>query len=441
MILHRKMYDYLLNWRQTRGEECLFVKGARQVGKTFLVEQFGQAEYDSFIEIDFLKNPSLKGVFQGDLDSGEVLKRLTAFLPNIHLIEGSTLLFLDEIQTCSRARTALKFLARDRRFDVIASGSLLGLHYAQDDDDRVEEVESIPVGYEHQVTMHSLDFQEFMAALGYGPKAIELLREHFDTRTAVPPEINEKYEGLFREFMVIGGMPEAVDTFARTQDFNQVQRVQEKILATYDDDIANHAKGAEKAKVRECYQSVPMQLARENKKFRYSSVEKKATARKFSGSIQWLEDSGLVHVSRNVREPLLPLRANAKGNEFKLYVNDTGLLLAKYGQQTKLAVLQNTILGNAKGGIYENAVSESLVKSGHALHYYKTPDSTMEIEFLIESDGAVAPVEVKAGNNASASLNHFQETFAPSVAFKLISGNVGRSGVKVTLPHYMVMFL
>lgn len=441
MILHKKMYDYLLGWKDDKENECLLIKGARQVGKTHLVEQFGRHEYKSFIEINFLKNPSLKGIFDGDLDSHEIYKRMSAYIPAAHFIEGSTLVFLDEIQKCARARTALKFLAQDSRFDVIASGSLLGLHYAQDADPEVEEVESIPVGYERQVLMYSLDFEEFLYAYGYGKDAIDLLRKHFQEYIAVPPQLNEKYETLLREYMVVGGMPEVVGEFIETHNFGSVQNVQEKILSTYDDDIANHAKGAEKVKVRACYKTVPVQLARENKKFKYSEVEKKGTSRKFGDSIQWLEDSNLVHISHNVREPFLPLLANAKNDEFKLYMNDTGLLLASYGYETKLAVLENKLKGNAKGGIYENLVSEMLVKSGHRLSYYKKQDSSMEIEFLVELDGEVVPVEVKAGNGASASLDNFQAEFCPHVAYKLIDGNVGKSGNRITLPHYMAMFI
>ena len=441
MILHTKMYDYLQNWKRTKKQECLFIKGARQVGKTYLVQQFGHAEYESFIEINFLKNPSLKGIFEGDLDANQIYKRITAFMPGIKLSMGKTLLFLDEIQKCARARTALKFLAIDDKIDVIASGSLLGLHYGQDSDKEVEEVESIPVGYERQITMYSLDFEEFLQAYGYGYDAIALLKHHFDTRTAVPSELNEKYQMLLREYMVVGGMPEAVDTFVRTQDFYKTHSVQEKILATYYDDISNHAKGAEKIKVRECYKTVPAQLARENKKFKYSAVKNKATSKTYSGSIQWLEDSGLVHVSHNLREPAVPLLANTIQNEFKLYVNDTGLLLAGYGEQTKLAVLQNTLRGNAKGGIYENMVSEALVKKGYPLRYYKTQKSTMETEFVIEQDGEAVPIEVKAGNNASASLNAFQTFFNPPIAYKLIDGNVGASDKRLTLPHYMILFI
>ena len=441
-MLQRKLYRELLNWKENRErKECLFIKGARQVGKTFLVERFGEKEYKSFIEINFLRMPQLKELFSGNLDADEIYKRMTAYLPGIRLVEGNTLIFLDEIQKCARARTAMKFLAEDARYDVIASGSLLGLHYGQDDDPEVGEVESVPVGYERQMMMYSLDFEEFLWAYGYGDEAISYLKTFFVQGKRVPAELHERYSSLLKEYLVVGGMPEVVDLFMRTKDFNQVQKTQEKILATYDDDIANHAKGAEKTKVRACYLSIPRQLARENKKFKYSEVEKKATSRKYGDSIQWLIDSNLVHAAYNVYEPCIPLVANEKDNEFKLYVNDTGLLMAMYGYQTKLALFRNQLRGNAKGGIYENLISEMLIKKGHSLHYYKTQDSTMEIEFLIEAEGSVVPVEVKAGNNATRSLNHYIDNFHPYTAYKLVNGNLGKEGDKVTLPHYMALFL
>jgi len=232
-----------------------------------------------------------------------------------------------------------------------------------------------------------------------------------------------------------------VDAFIRDKDFGIVQRVQEKILAAYDDDISNHAKGAEKTKIRNCYRSLPQQLARDNKKFMYSSVEKKSTARKYSDSVEWLKDSNLVHVAHNVFEPYIPLLANAKGKEFKLYVNDSGLLMALYGVQSKLALLENTLLGSAKGGIYENVISELLIKNGHELYYYKTQNSSMEIEFVIEEAGEVVPVEVKAGNTSTASLNSYISKFKPNIAYKLVNGNIGTDGNRVTIPHYMVMFI
>ena len=440
-MLNRKIYNALVEWKKAKTKDCVLIKGARQVGKTFIVREFGSREYENYIELNFLMNPELKNIFEGNISAGEIYKRMTAYLPEIKFSEGNTLIFLDEIQKCSKARTALKFLAEDKRYDVIASVSLLGLHYGQDADTDVEEAESIPVGYEKPMILRSLDFEEFLWAYGYTGDTLDYLRDFFNKLQPVPDVINKKYQEILREFMVVGGMPEVVQNFINHKDFNQVQAIQEKILSSYDDDISNHAKGTEKTKVRNCYESVPRQLARENKKFKFSEVEKKTGARKYESSIAWLRDSDLVNICYNVYEPYLPLTANEKNNEFKLYLNDSGLLLAKYGLQTKLAVLQNTLKGNAKGGIYENLISEMLSKRGYQLHYFKTENSQMELEFIIEKDGEVIPVEVKAGNASTISLNTFIGKYQPSYAYKLIDGNVGIADKKITLPHYMAMFL
>lgn len=382
----------------------------------------------------------LKVIFSGNRSAEEIYKRMTANIPGIKLIPGKTLIFLDEIQKCADARTALKFLAEDGRFDVIASGSLLGLAYGKDDDREVEEVESVPVGYEKPVTMYSLDFEEFLWAYGYSDSAVEYLKEFFDSMEKIPQDINDKYEGLLREYMVVGGMPEVVADFMENKDFGRVQEIQDKILSSYSDDISQHAKGAEKVKVRKCYDSIPVQLARENRKFKYSEVESKATARKFGDSIQWLHDANMAYICCNTTLPYVPLNAYSKDNEFKLYINDTGLLMALYGFAAKQALLNGKLKGPAKGGIYENFIAEAFVKNGYSLHYYK-PDENSELEFLIEKDGEVVPVEVKAGNTATKSLNQFIEKYEPSVSYKLISGNIGKTDTKVTLPHYMVMFI
>lgn len=365
---------------------------------------------------------------------------MTAQIRDIQLIPGETLIFLDEIQNCGNARTAIKFLAEDGRFDVISSGSLLGLTYAEDGDSEVEEPLSVPTGYEDFLTMYSLDFEEFLWAMGYGDEAIHVLQSYFDSGEKVPASLNEQYEELFREYIVVGGMPEAVDSFSRNQDFNAVAAIQERILENYRFDIAKHTKGAEKVKVKACYEAIPKQLAKELKKFQYATVEKGKTSKKYGGSVRWLIDSALVHACYNVHEAYIPLLANAIEEQFKLYINDTGLLCAIYGFETKRAVLNNTLKGNAKGGIYENIISECLVKKGYRLFYYK-PDDDHEVEFLIEKNGEVIPVEVKAGNTASVSLNNFIRDYQPSAAYKLVNGNVGVSDVKRTLPHYMVMFL
>ena len=440
-MLRRKVYDKLVEWKKYKNNECLMIKGARQIGKTYIVRLFGQNEYETFIEINFMKNPEYKEVFSGGLSADEIYKRMSAYMFDKRIIPGRTLIFLDEIQKCSKARTALKFLAEDNRCDIIASGSLLGLHYGQDADDEVDEVDSIPVGYERQIEMYSLDFMEFLWGYGYTDDAIAYLREYYDKQEQIPSGLNDKLHEMFREYIVVGGMPEVVQTFFDTKNYGEVQRVQEKILAAYDDDIANHAKTTEKVKVRACYDSLPRQLARENKKFKYSEVEKKATARKFGESINWLREAALVNVCYNVCDPILPLVANTKLEEFKVYANDTGLLLARYGSQTKLAILQKKLLGNAKGGIYENLIAEQLVKNGYSIHYYRTENGSLELEFLIEKDGGVVPIEVKAGNTATLSLNRFIENFHPPIAYKFIDGNLGFSDGKLSLPHYMSMFV
>lgn len=440
-MIKRKMYKYLINWKQKKDKSALIIKGARQVGKSYLVREFGRNEYESYIEINFLKNPLYKNIFKGDLSAEEIFKRLSAYIPNLKIIPFKTLLFLDEIQVCAEARTAVKFLVEDGSVDVISSGSLLGLSYLEDDDKNVTEPTSLPVGYEEQITMYSLDFEEFLWAKGYNDDAIAYLKDFYISNKEVPKELNDKYLELFREFMIVGGMPEVVQTFIDTNNFQEASKIQGKILADYQDDISKHAKGQEKIKVRQCYDSIPKQLAKEYKKFQYSVVEKGKTSKKYGGSIKWLCDSSLVNKCSNVNEAYIPLLAYEMDDQFKLYLNDTGLLLYLYGPETKLAILNNTLKGNAKGGIYENIISESLLKRGYKLYYYKTQNSSMEIKFVIEKNGEVIPIEVKAGNDSTPSLNSFINKYHPKVSYKFVNGNVGFLDGKKTLPHYMVMFI
>lgn len=443
-MLRRKAYQQLLKWKNDRRDkalkEALLIKGARQVGKSYLVEKFGENEYDSFIEINFIKQPELKNAFKESKKPEDIYNRLSIYMPNMKLIPGSTLFFLDEIQVCGSARTALKFLACDQRYDFISSGSLLGLEYGEDGDENVEVPESIPVGYESKITMHSMDFEEYLWAKGYKEEQISYIKSFFDKGEMVPKDINEKIESLFREYIIVGGMPEVVDAYVNSNDFNEAIRVQDKIINDYKDDISKHAKGDQKIKVRQCYDSISKQLARELKKFQYSFVEPKQTSRKYGGSVKWLIDSSIVNACYNTREPVIPLMANEIEEQFKLYINDTGLLTHMYGRETKIAILNNSIKGTAKGAIYENVISELLVKKGYTLHYYK-PDDDHELEFLIEKNGEIIPIEIKAGNTASISLNNYIKTYSPSIAYKLINGNVGINGIKKTIPHYMILFI
>lgn len=443
-MLKRKAYEELLNWKKRRNEqglkEVLLINGARQVGKSFIVSQFGANEYESFINIDFIKRPELKEAFKGNKEPEQIYNQLSIYLPNMRLIPYKTLFFLDEIQNCGDARTALKFLACDLRFDFIASGSLLGLEYGEDDDENVEVPESIPVGYEEHLTMHSLDFEEFLWTKGYKKDQINYLKTFFDSGEKVPDGMNNLFESLFREYMVVGGMPEVVSVYTKTNNYNDVFRVQNKILKDYQSDISKHAKGEQKIKVKKCYDSIPKQLAKDFNRFQYSFVEKNQTSRKYGGSMKWLKDSQLINICYNVSEPYIPLMANEITTQFKAYFNDTGLLTQMYGRETKKEILNNTIKGNAKGAVYENVISELLVKKGYTLHYYK-PNDDNELEFLIEKDEEVVPIEVKPGNRASISLNRFIDNFNPNKAFKLINGNVGISCKKISIPHYMILFI
>ena len=432
-MLKRKFYDKLLNWKNRNDHTCLLVKGARQIGKTFIIDLFGRENYKSYIYINFIEMPQTKDIFIGELSADEIYKRLTLVMPDVVYIKHDTLIFLDEIQECPNARTALKFLALDGRFDVVASGSLLGISY--------KEVSSIPVGYEEQVEMYSLDFEEFLWANGYDADKISVLREYFDKKEKVPDAVHEKMMSLLREYITVGGMPAVVNRFVETQHFGEVQAIQQMILDSYFDDISKYATGPEKPKVKNAYLSIPKQLAKENKKFQFSVVEKKATARKYENSIEWLRDASLVWMCCNVSAPDFPLTAYEKENQYKLYTSDIGLLTAMYGFDMKKAVIDNTLKGNVKGGIYENLILDMMSKRGYKLNYYRTDNGSIEVEFLMTKDAQVIPVEVKAGNGSTISLNTLLAKDDIPCGYKLISGNVGVNDKKIVLPLYMAMFI
>lgn len=432
-MLKRKFYDKLITWKRTKNQSCLLVKGARQIGKTYIIDYFGKTNYTSYIYINFIETPQAKDIFSEELSADEIYKRMTLVMPEIKLREKDTLIFLDELQECPNARTALKFLAIDDRFDVVASGSLLGISY--------REVSSIPVGYELQAEMHSLDFEEYLWAVGYDETRIALLREYFDKKEKVPESIHNTMMKHLREYITVGGMPAVVNRFVESRHFGEVWQQQQQILDSYFDDISKYAAKTEKPKVKNCFLSVPKQLAKENKKFQFSVVEKKATARKYENSIEWLRDANFVRLCYNVSTPEFPIAAYEKEGQYKMYISDIGLLVALYGFDIKKTIIDDTLKGNAKGGIYENLIADMLVKRGYRLNYYRTDNGAVEIEFLISIDANVIPIEVKAGNGATVSLNELLKRADIPYGYKLISGNVGINGKKIVLPLYMAMFL
>ena len=432
-MLKRKIYQTLLDWKNTKHNECLLIKGARQVGKSFIIREFGRKNYQSFIELNFYQHPEYISIFDGDLTPNEIYKRISLQLLGVNFIEGETLIFLDEIQHCPNARTAIKFLAQDNRYDVISSGSLLGLHY--------KEIVSIPVGYEKQIDMYALDFEEFLWAYGYDDIAIKNLKEYFLSKEKIPHAIHDKFQQIVREYLVVGGMPDVVNVFFETQNFQAVHQKQIDILREYEEDIKKYAKTTDRQKIKDCYYSIPRQLAKEYTKFQYSTVSPRSTAKKYENALEWLDDAGMIRCVYNVSTPQLPLRAYEKQNEFKVYATDIGLTTALFGFETQAALVQDILKGPAKGGIYENLIFDMLIKRGADLHYIKKENSTQEIEFLMEQNCSIIPIEVKSKKGETHSLNEFLKEWNPPYSYKLTSTNIGEVENKITLPHYMAMFI
>ena len=439
-MLKRKFTETLKQWKNTKKRECLLVNGARQVGKTFIIDVFGRENYQSYIYLNLFKNPEYKQIFEGELEPTEIYKRISLLVKNVKFIEGDTLIFIDEIQACSKARTALKFLAMDDKYDIIASGSLLGMHYNKLNQENANEI-SIPVGYEREVEMHSLDFEEFLWATGVSESAIENLKEYYEQKKALPDSVKDLYQNKLREYLVVGGMPAVVNAFVETSNFQEAFKVQQKIFKAYEDDIQHYATNTERPKIRACYYSIPRQLAKEYSKFQYKTVEKNGSAKKYGNALDWLVDAGLIKLVHNVSLPEMPLRAYEQPENFKVYVTDIGLATHQFGFETQSALLRKELKGHAKGGIYENLIFDILHKRGLALNYYKNGENTQEIEFVFERSGEVVPVEVKSRNGLTTSMNEFIKRYSPTLAIKLIDGNVGVDGNKVSLPQFMAIFL
>ena len=431
-MLERKIYDDLVRWKNRGDKQCLVVKGARQVGKTFIIELFARKNYKHHITLNFEKDPAYKAIFDGDLDVDTLVKQISLRVSGAELVPGKTLLFFDEIQSCPKARTALKFLTQDSRFDVIASGSLLGINY--------KDVPSYPVGYVEHLEMHSLDFEEFLWANRVAPASVVDIKEYFDKRETVPSAMHQRMLELFREYIVVGGMPRAVSEFVTTHNFASVLKIQKGILSDYTDDIAKYAEGAEKTKARACFLSIPKHLAKDYKKFQYSLVERGGTARKFGGSLMWLYDAGIINFCHNLALPELPLEGNAKSDAFKVYMRDTGLLMAMLEDGSQADVIDGN-LGIYKGAIYENIIADIFGKLGKKLYYFEK-DSKLEIDFFIRRDKMAMAVEVKSADNTKAkSLDFVMTKYGVERGIKLSAKNVGGTDTVESLPLYMAMFL
>ncbi len=436
-MLKRKIEQALINWKNTPNHSPLIIKGCRQCGKTFSVRDFAKKNYKYEVYLNFFKNPSYISIFDGSLEIDNLIMMMSALLgPSAVFKQGETVIILDEIQDCPEARTALKFFREDGRFDVIGTGSLLGVKgYGK-------QPKSIPVGSETVIEMHPLDFEEFLWANGITPQIIDKLKEYFNEEKPVPEALHEKMRQLILQYTVVGGMPEVVDTFVKTKQMNSVLALQRDIVRSYEDDMVKYADDKDKSLIKECFQSIPKQLSKKNKKFQYSIVKKGGTASKFQGSIQWIEDAGIIARCYNLDLPELPLDGNAIDDVFKVYMQDSGLLVSMLEDGTQFDILQGNLYGY-KGAIFENLMADIFTKMGRKLYYYHK-DSGLEIDFVIRYKGGATLIEVKAttGNTKSTKtiLSH-PEKYHVAGAIKLGDYNVGRNEKMLTIPIYMGFLL
>ena len=406
-----------------KNKKSLIINGSKHIGKTYIIDKFCRENYKNYVSINFFENDEYATIFESGLDVDNIIKRLTITLPNINLVPYETVIFLDEIQDCPRAITALKFLTMDKRFDVIASGSLLGINYK-------DEIPSYPVGYVEHLEMYSLDFEEFCYANGMSKEAILYLKEYFDNLKNIPDSIHNKMMELFKEYIIVGGMPAAVSEFVNSHNYTNVLKIQKDILEDYKLDIGNYAKEIEKAKIRDCFLSIPKHLSKDYKKFRYNLVSNNGKAEKYQGSIQWLNDANLINICYNLSHPELPFEGNSMSDVFKVYLADTGLLMAMFESGSALEIL-NGNLGIYKGAIYENVIADLLAKKGKKLYYFEH-NSTIEIDFFIKYNDKITAIEVKSADNTkSKSLKSIINNWKVEQGIKLSSKNIGISGATV----------
>lgn len=436
-MLKRKIEKNLLSWKNTAGHKPLIIKGCRQCGKTFSVLDFAKKNYKNVVYLNFYENPDYASVFSGSLEINNIVMMLSALLGDAATFEtGNTVLVLDEIQDCPEARTALKFFHLDGRYDVIGTGSLLGVRgYGK-------EPRSIPVGSETVIDMYPLDFEEFLWANGITEVMIELLEKSLENETPVPETLHIRMRKLFLQYAVVGGMPDAVQTFVDTRQMDKVLSIQRDIVRAYEDDMVKYAGKKDKSRIKECFQSIPKQLSKENKKFQYSVVKKGSTASKYIGSLQWIEDAGMISRCYNLSITELPLEGNAQEDVFKVYMKDCGLFAGMLEEGTQYDILQGNLYGY-KGAVFENLIADIFAKMGRKLYYFHK-DSGLEVDFIIRYKGECTLVEIKSttGNTKSTKtiLNH-PEKYHVRSAIKLGDYNVGRMGMILTLPSYMAFLL
>lgn len=436
-LLKRKIDSFLERWKHNPEHKPLIIKGARQIGKTESVRAFGRKNYVSVIEINFVLQKKFRAIFDDGYEVDTIIKNISLLEPSWRFIPGATLIFFDELQKCPDCATSLKSFNKDRRYDVICSGSLMGIYY--------EEIESNAVGNKEDYDMFSMDFEEFLWAKGYSLGQIETMYAHMVSLTPFSALEMQTLMGHFRDYMTIGGMPEVVNMFVRNGHFGGTLELLRQLLKDYEEDITKYAKETDKAKILAVYRHIPTFLAKENKKYQITKVAKGARNREYVGAIEWLENAGVINTCYCLGNVEIPLKGNYDASNYKLYYHDTGLLVASLDEEAQEDLRENRNFGTYKGAIYENIVGEMLRKSGYEqLYFYKKDSPPLEMDFFVRDADSLVPVEVKAKDGATASLNNLIDW--PSyddVRYGVKFGykNIGWGGKYYTFPYFLAFLL
>ena len=436
MYFRRKIDEFLTAWRADADRLPLIVRGARQVGKTEAIRHFAAANYAHVAEINFVEEPQYRAVIEDGYKPDGVIKLISRLNPDFRFVAGKTLIFFDEIQAFPDIATTLKFFKQDGRFDVICSGSLLGINY--------RKVESHSVGYKTDYEMRSFDFEEFLWAMGYPEDIAEDMLGHMREGRPFSSAEMTKYSSLFMDYILVGGMPAVIRDFAQRKTFERTLKMQKQLLLDYKGDIRKYADGVEQTRIMAVFDHIAPQLAKENKKFQFSKVAKGARSREYFGCVEWLLDAGVVSICHCLNFPELPLTGNYDGSKYKLYAADTGLLIAMLDDQAGEDLRKNRNLGVYKGALYENFVAEALSKSGCDLDYYRREDGTLEEDFFVRDADTLIPVEVKAGNTVSRSLRTLiASDHYPAIrhGIKFAHANIGKTETITTFPYFCAFLL
>ena len=435
-LLKRKVDKFLVEWKNRDNKKPLIIKGAGKIGKTTSIKNFAKNNYKNVVEINFAVDKKYKSIFDDGFNVDTIIRNISFMNPDFKFVPGETLIFFDEIQDCINCATSLKSFRQDGRYDVICSGSLMGINY--------QEIEANSVGNKEDYEMYSMDFEEFLWAKGYNNTQINELYKHM---LEIKPLTNTQYNVMmsnFKEYMIVGGMPAIVSQFIENNNFSGILKMQQQILLDYEEDITKYAGGLDKTKILNCYRKIPVFLGNENKKFQISKIADGARNREYVGIVEWLANAGIVNISYAMEQACLPLKGNYNPDNYRLYFADTGLLIGSLDEEIQDDLRNNENMNTYKGALYENIVSDMLVKEEYNLYFYKDDSKKIEMDFMIRDKNSLIPIEVKANNNATISLNNLinNKTYADiKYGIKLCNKNIGYNGKFYTFPYFLTFLL